>query len=51
MAASPRARLLELFKDWTVIGDRRAGTRERLAPHYPFFPIFTIRDSGIEPLG
>jgi orotate phosphoribosyltransferase len=31
------------------IVDRLEGAREALAPRYPFMPIFTIRDLGIEP--
>jgi orotate phosphoribosyltransferase len=31
------------------IVDRLEGARERLAPHYTYLPIFTIRDFGIEP--
>jgi orotate phosphoribosyltransferase len=30
------------------IVDRLEGARERLAPHYQYLPIFTIRDLGIE---
>jgi orotate phosphoribosyltransferase len=31
------------------IVDRLEGAREKLAPRFPYFPIFTIRDFGIEP--
>ncbi len=31
------------------IVDRLEGAREALTPRYPFLPIFTIRDFGIEP--
>lgn len=31
------------------IVDRLEGARELLAPKYPYYPIFTIRDFGIEP--
>ena len=31
------------------IVDRLEGARELLAPRYPYRPIFTIRDFGIEP--
>jgi orotate phosphoribosyltransferase len=31
------------------IVDRLEGAREALTPRYPFMPIFTIRDFGIEP--
>jgi orotate phosphoribosyltransferase len=33
----------------SCIVDRMEGARERLAPRYPYLPIFTIRDFGIEP--
>lgn len=33
----------------SCIVDRLEGARERLAPHYDYRPIFTIRDLGIEP--
>ncbi len=33
------------------IVDRLEGARELLAPRYPFLPIFTIRDFGIDPPG
>jgi orotate phosphoribosyltransferase len=33
------------------IVDRLEGARELLAPRYPYLPIFTIRDFGIEPPG
>jgi orotate phosphoribosyltransferase len=33
------------------IVDRLEGARELLAPRYPYQPIFTIRDFGIEPNG
>jgi orotate phosphoribosyltransferase len=33
----------------SCIVDRLEGARERLAPRYPYLPIFTIRDFGIEP--
>jgi orotate phosphoribosyltransferase len=35
----------------SCIVDRLEGARERLAPHYNYLPIFTIRDLGIEPAG
>jgi orotate phosphoribosyltransferase len=31
------------------IVDRLEGARESLAAKYPYYPIFTIRDFGIEP--
>jgi orotate phosphoribosyltransferase len=31
------------------IVDRLEGARERLAPRYPYLPVFTIRDFGVEP--
>jgi orotate phosphoribosyltransferase len=31
------------------IVDRLEGARDLLAPRYPYMPIFTIRDFGIEP--
>ena len=31
------------------IVDRLEGARERFAPRYPYRPLFTIRDFGIEP--
>ncbi len=33
------------------IVDRLQGARELFAPKYPFLPLFTIRDFGIEPPG
>ena len=33
------------------IVDRLEGARELLAPRYPYVPMFTIRDFGIEPPG
>jgi len=33
----------------SCIVDRLDGARERLGSRYPYLPIFTIRDFGIEP--
>jgi orotate phosphoribosyltransferase len=34
----------------SCIVDRLEGARDRLAPHFQYKPIFTIRDFGIEPV-